>query len=85
KLFLRRNNQLALTDAGDNYLPRVRDALRAIEQATDLLMDTADAPLRVAVPPTFGAKGLVPRLYRFFNQHPHVRVEVSTADVQDHG
>ena len=48
-------------------------------------MDTADAPLRVAVPPTFGAKWLVPRLYRFFNQHPHVRVEVSTADVQDHG
>ena len=85
KLFIRRNNQLALTDAGDNYLPRERDALRAIEQATDLLMDTADAPLRVAVPPTFGAKWLVPRLYRFFNQHPHVRVEVSTADVQDHG
>jgi LysR family glycine cleavage system transcriptional activator len=85
KLFARRNNQLSLTDAGDNYLPRVRDALRALEQATDLLMDTADAPLRVAVPPTFGAKWLVPRLYRFFNQHPHVRVEVSTADVQDHG
>jgi len=63
----------------------VRDALRALEQATDLLMDTADTPLRVAVPPTFGAKWLVPRLYRFFNQHPHVRVEVSTADVQDHG
>ena len=85
KLFARRNNQLTLTDAGDNYLPRVRDALRALEQATDLLMDTADAPLRVAVPPTFGAKWLVPRLYRFFHQHPHVRVEVSTADVQDHG
>lgn len=63
----------------------MRDALRALEQATDLLMDTADTPLRVAVPPTFGAKWLVPRLYRFFNQHPHVRVEVSTADVQDHG
>jgi len=85
KLFARRNNQLTLTDAGENYLPRVRDALRALEQATDLLMDTAEAPLRVAVPPTFGAKWLVPRLYRFFNQHPHVRVEVSTADVQDHG
>ncbi|MDO3520972.1 transcriptional regulator GcvA [Ralstonia pseudosolanacearum] len=85
KLFRRRNNQLTLTDAGDNYLPRVRDALRALEQATDLLMGTGDAPLRVAVPPTFGAKWLVPRLYRFFNQHPQVRVEVSTADVQDHG
>ncbi|MHA6880592.1 transcriptional regulator GcvA [Ralstonia pseudosolanacearum] len=85
KLFRRRNNQLTLTDAGDNYLPRVRDALRALEQATDLLMDTGDAPLRVAVPPTFGAKWLVPRLYRFFNQHPQVHVEVSTADVQDHG
>ena len=30
KLFARRNNQLTLTDAGDNYLPRVRDALRAL-------------------------------------------------------
>ncbi|CAH0447622.1 Glycine cleavage system transcriptional activator [Ralstonia syzygii subsp. syzygii] len=85
KLFHRHNNRLALTDAGDNYLPRVRDALRALEQATDLLMGTGDAPLRVAVPPTFGAKWLVPRLYRFFNQHPQVRVEVSTADVQNHG
>lgn len=31
------------------------------------------------------AKWLVPRPYRFLNQHPHVSVEVSTADVQDHG
>ncbi|WP_035051764.1 transcriptional regulator GcvA [Andreprevotia chitinilytica] len=84
KLFERRNNQLLLTSAGENYLPRVRDAFRALQQATDLLLDDKTVLLRVAVPPTFGAKWLVPRLYRFFNQHPDIRVEVSTEPVRDY-
>ncbi|KAF0814474.1 Glycine cleavage system transcriptional activator [Andreprevotia sp. IGB-42] len=84
KLFERRNNQLQLTSAGENYLPRVRDAFRALQQATDLLLDDKTIVLRAAVPPAFGAKWLVPRLYRFFNQHPDIRVEVSTDPVRDH-
>ncbi|UTY57031.1 transcriptional regulator GcvA [Massilia sp. erpn] len=78
KLFVRTNNVLALTVAGERYLPRVREAFRALAQATDELMDENNAVLKVAVAPTFGAKWLVPRLYRFLAQHPEIRVEINT-------
>ncbi len=84
QLFERRNNQLILTDAGENYLPRVRDGLRLLEQATALLLAIDAKPLRVAVSPTLGAKWLVPRLYRFLNQHPQIQVEVVTTVAQDY-
>ena len=78
KLFVRSNNVLALTEAGERYLPRVREAFRALAQATDALMDQNNVVLKVAVAPTFGAKWLVPRLYRFLAQHPDIRVEINT-------
>lgn len=78
KLFVRSNNVLALTVAGERYLPRVRDAFRALAAATDDLMDENNTVLKVAVAPTFGAKWLVPRLYRFLAQHPDIRVEINT-------
>jgi LysR family glycine cleavage system transcriptional activator len=84
KLFERRNNQLQLTAAGENYLPRVRDAFRALQQATEMLQGDRSAVLNVAVPQTLGAKWLVPRLYRFINLHPDIRVEVSTERVVEY-
>ena len=78
KLFVRSNNVLALTVAGERYLPRIREAFRALAQATDALMDENNTVLKVAVAPTFGAKWLVPRLYRFLAQHPDIRVEINT-------
>ncbi len=78
KLFVRSNNVLALTVAGERYLPRVREAFRALAQATDALMDENNTVLKVAVAPTFGAKWLVPRLYRFLARHPDIRVEINT-------
>jgi LysR family transcriptional regulator, glycine cleavage system transcriptional activator len=77
-LFVRSNNRLALTPAGENYFPRVRDAFRALQQATDQVMGQQPASLRVAVPPTFGTKWLVPRLFRFLARHPEVTVDVVT-------
>ena len=78
KLFVRTNNVLALTEAGERYLPRIREAFRALAQATDELMDVNNTVLKVAVAPTFGAKWLVPRLYRFLALHPDIRVEINT-------
>lgn len=76
QLFQRSNNVLRLTEAGERYLPRIREAFQVIQQATDTLLTDRTAILRVGVPPSFGSKWLVPRLYRFFNQHQDVRVEV---------
>ncbi|WP_036666390.1 transcriptional regulator GcvA [Paludibacterium yongneupense] len=84
KLFERRNNQLQLSSAGENYLPRVRDAFRALQQATEMLLGDKSAVLHVAVPQTLGAKWLVPRLYRFINLHPDIRIEVSTERVVEY-
>ena len=83
-LFERRNNQLTLTPAGESYLPRVREAFRALQQATDALLDDKSTTLRVAVPPALGTKWLVPRLYRFLNLHPDIRVEVSSDYERDY-
>lgn len=84
KLFERRNNQLQLTPAGENYLPRIRDAFRALQQATEMLQSDKTTALHVAVPQALGAKWLVPRLYRFINLHPDIRVEVSTERVLEY-
>lgn len=77
-LFVRSNNRLSLTAAGENYFPRIRDAFRALQHATDQVIGQRDATLRVSVPPTFGTKWLVPRLFRFFARHPSIAVEVVT-------
>ncbi|QSI78487.1 LysR substrate-binding domain-containing protein [Niveibacterium microcysteis] len=78
KLFDRHNNQLLLTGAGENYLPRIREAFRSVQQATELLLSDTARPLRIGVPPALGSKWLVPRLFRFLNANPDLRVEVIT-------
>ena len=82
KLFDRRNNQLLLTSAGENYLPRIREAFRSVQQATELLLDDSTRPLRIGVPASLGSKWLIPRLYRFLNANPELRVEVVTEPEQ---
>lgn len=84
-LFVRRNNRLSLTPAGENYFPRIRDAFRALQHATDQVMGERPASLRVSVPPTFGTKWLVPRLFRFFSRHPGIAVEVVTDGADEGG
>ncbi|HEX7813515.1 LysR family transcriptional regulator [Dyella sp.] len=76
-LFVRSNNKLSLTPAGERYFPRVREAFRALQHATAQLLDQKFS-LRVAVPATFGTKWLVPRLFRFFGKHPDIDVAVLT-------
>lgn len=83
-LFVRSNNKLSLTPAGERYFPRVREAFRALQHATDQLLDQK-LSLRVAVPATFGTKWLVPRLFRFFDRHPDIDVAVLTETQIDAG
>jgi LysR family transcriptional regulator, glycine cleavage system transcriptional activator len=83
-LFVRSNNKLTLTPAGERYFPRVREAFRALQHATDQLLDQK-LSLRVSVPATFGTKWLVPRLFRFFDRHPDIDVAVQTEAQADAG
>lgn len=78
-LFKRMNRALLLTDAGQAYLPAVREAFDGLARATDRLMRRdRQGALTVSVLPAFAAKWLVPRLGRFRAQHPEIDVRMTT-------
>src|SRR5687768_15848489 len=76
-LFRRLNRALMLTEAGQSYLPPLRDALDLIADATAKLKagDTVGA-LTVSTIASFAAKWLVPRLPRFQERHPQIDVRL---------
>ncbi|HYG85836.1 MAG TPA: transcriptional regulator GcvA [Azospirillum sp.] len=78
-LFRRVNRGLILTDAGQAYLPPLREALDTMANATDRLFrkDSAGA-LTISTMPSFAAKWLVLRLGRFQADHPELDVRLQT-------
>jgi LysR family glycine cleavage system transcriptional activator len=80
QLFLRSKKRLVLTEAGAGYLHDIRSGLAMLGDATDALVSRQGrgGTLRLATLPTFGAKWLVPRLPRFYADHPHVTLDLIT-------
>ncbi len=80
-LFHRRNRALFLTDAGQSYLPPVRDALDAIADATfALTRRERTGGLTVTTLYSFAVEWLMPRLKRFGARHPEIEVRLSAKD-----
>ncbi len=80
-LFRRLNRRLLLTDAGQAYLPPVRDAFDRLADATARLRaHDSTGLLTVSVLASFAAKWLVPRLGKFREAHPHIDVHVAPSD-----
>src|SRR5215467_10512430 len=78
-LFKRVNRGIFLTNAGQDYLPAIRNALRQIADATKRVANTAEAGiLTISVSPSFAAAWLVPRLKNFQDAHPEIDVQVRT-------
>ncbi|MBP2227509.1 transcriptional regulator GcvA [Azospirillum agricola] len=78
-LFRRMNRALALTEAGQNYLPPVREAMDTLSQATEKLIRTDSAgALTISTMPSFASKWLVPRLMRFQKRYPDTDVRVQS-------
>ena len=70
-LFRRLNRSLLLTDAGQSYMPRLRDAFDTIDQATrGVNAHESGRTLTISTIDSFAAKWLVPRLGRFRAGHP---------------
>jgi LysR family glycine cleavage system transcriptional activator len=86
-LFHRSNRALVLTEAGTLLLPDVREAFARLMTATRELRRHAFAgPLTVAVPPSFAAKWLVPRLSGFQARCPDIEVKlISSSELVDFG
>lgn len=77
-LFRRLNRRLVLTEAGQLYLPVLRDAFDAIAGGTARLhQDQESGPLHVSVVPSLAAKWLLPRMSRFRDRHPDIDVMIS--------
>ncbi|HEY4041042.1 MAG TPA: LysR family transcriptional regulator, partial [Rhodopila sp.] len=73
-LFRRVNRGIMLTDAGQAFLPPIRNAFRQITEATRRATASAEpAFLTVSVTPFFAAAWLVPRLKSFQSAHPRHR------------
>ena len=78
RLFRRLNRALLLTDAGQGYLPPLREAFDRLAEATDrVAARDAGGALTVSVLPSFAAKWLVPRLGRFREVCPDVDVRIA--------
>ena len=80
-LFKRLNRALLLTEAGQAYLPPLREAFDLMDAATRGLQDRGmEGPLKVTALPSFAAKWLLPRLDRFRQRYPEIDVLVSAKD-----
>jgi len=79
-LFQRSGKRIWLTDAGTMYARGVSHALDKLRgaslQAISFRSDTR--ALRLALLPTFGSKWLLPRLQRFYKQHPEIIIHIHT-------
>lgn len=81
-LLARTRHQVHLTEMGRAYLVRVRNLLEELEAATQSLR--IEAPNRqtivVAAPLSFSVRWLMPRLRRYHERHPELRIDLLTAN-----
>ena len=86
-LFRRLNRALLLTDAGQLGLPAVSEGFERLADAVDAIKGSEDSnALAVSVSPSVAAKWLMPRLDRFYREHPEVDLRIdATSTVADFG
>jgi DNA-binding transcriptional LysR family regulator len=82
KLLIRTTRQVSATDAGEALLARARDALLAIDEAESAARgaDHLSGVLRVALPPEYGVRRVVPLLPAFFARHPLLKIDLMMSD-----
>lgn len=79
-LFRRLTRALELTPEGEAMLPKVREGLECFTAAVERARSRAACgTLVVAAPPSFAARWLVPRLSGYTQEHPEVRLHVSSS------
>src|SRR5687768_14891737 len=78
-LLERTTRKIALTEAGQAYFERAREALAGLEEANSLALDAArevHGVVRIALPLDLGASA-AHLIARFLDAHPRVRVEIT--------
>ena len=86
RLLHRSTRHLALTDAGEQYLGRVRAVLADIEEAESQAAGSSLQPsgrVRVLMPPGFSFHQLARHLPRFLNDYPDVAIDLANTSLID--
>ena len=79
-LFIRLSNGLVLTDKGKSYLPRLKQALDIIDEATEQLHgEEVGVTLTISVLPNFAMRWLVPKLPAFTARNPWINLRILSA------
>jgi DNA-binding transcriptional LysR family regulator len=79
-LFLRTTKGIVLSEAGNAYIPVVRQALELLANGSASISNKQGlGQLAVSMAPTFAARWLLPRLHRFRERHPDIRVVIDTS------
>ena len=79
-LFRRHGRRVELTPEGALYFPILRDAFERIAQGAELLRRArATGELALQVYVTVAVRWLLPRLYRFHEEHPDILLRISTS------
>jgi LysR family transcriptional regulator, glycine cleavage system transcriptional activator len=78
-LFRRANRAIFLTEAGQNYLPAIRNAFRQIGEATQGVATSADSGiLTVSTTTYFASVWLIPRMEAFREACPGIDLQLRT-------
>ncbi len=79
-LFLRTTKGIVLSEAGTAYIPVVRQALELLANGSANIANKQGlGQLAISMAPTFAAKWLLPRLHRFRESHPDIRIVIDTS------
>ena len=83
-LLLRTTRKITVTDAGALFLDRAREILAEIEDAEDAArgVDSLRGIIRLALPVLYGIREIIPRLPKFLDAHPLLRVEMAVVDAR---
>lgn len=79
-LFLRTTKGIVLSEAGNAYIPIVRQALELLSSGSASISSNQGlGQISISMAPTFAAKWMLPRLHRFRERHPDIRVAIDTS------
>ncbi len=80
QLFRRLSRSLALTEAAQNCLPKLREGFDCLAGSVEVLREQEDSGILTAsMPPALAAKWLVPRLDNFMLAHPEIEMRIAAS------
>lgn len=78
-LIIRNNKGVSLTKKGERYAKGVSEIIEKIRLISlDAMSQDTSSLLRLAIPPTFGTRWLLPRIPDFVERHPEITINFST-------